>query len=162
VRKHHGRRLIVTVVLGCALGAPFAVQEALGSFPPRPTVYSVAPGRTCDLVEVYGRSGKTLEDAPPTPGLRAIALAPRRVRIYWSFSVEPSQCRPQVLVVGIVAYGNTRATPNVVPIRSLHGSSGSIVLTYPSFLPRPDVALASAYGPPPGLSSHTVKILIRR
>lgn len=124
--------------------------------PPLPTVYRVTPQPGC--IRVRGTDGRTYL-LPPSPGLTARALSPRRIRLDWWFRKLPSACRPTTLVLAVAAYSDERSVPWVVrfPLRTL---AGHRVLTYRYYDP-PDVALASAYMAN-GQRSRVVKVLIRR
>jgi hypothetical protein len=126
--------------------------------PPRPTVYRVAPKMSCQRITVYTANGKRIALAPPSPGLTAKALSPRRIRLHWWFTKLPEACRPMALALGIEAY--KRGLPVVVhtPRRGL---SGYRVLRYYDFYKPPDVALASSYTRPDGLRSTVGMILVR-
>jgi len=126
--------------------------------PPRPTVYRVAPQTSCQRITVYTPNGKRIALAPPSPGLTAMALSPRRIRLHWWFTKLPAACRPMALALGIEAY--KRGLPVVAHIPR-RGLSGYRVLRYYDFYKPPDVALASSYTSPDGLRSTVVTILVR-
>jgi hypothetical protein len=160
----HGglRRYVLAGASVCGAALVAAVQvDAVGFAAPRPKMYAVSPERHCERVRVYTDKGIREELAPPAPGLTAVALARRKVRITWTLSDAPSACRQASIFVGIVRFG--RAAPFTRQVTDTHRSKGSIVMSYCACLPAPDVALASTYGKRPlSLSSRTVEILIRR
>jgi len=125
--------------------------------------YAAAPSASCEWVSYksspHGAPGKAFL-SPPAPGLRAKAISARTIRIDYSFTSLPGDCKPVYITLGILASGSSLATPRVEQF-PIHGMSGEATLTYAPFLPRPDVALASA-DMSNGLSSRTVKVLIRR
>jgi hypothetical protein len=94
----------------------------------------------------------------PAPGLRAVAVTEHTTRLEWSFRNLPDDCRPVELLVSVVASGHSPPTTERLKIA---GVKGSAKLTYPDFLPAPDVALASSYSRE-GHRSRTVSVLIRR
>ena len=135
---------------------------AVVSRPARPSAYTAMPSPSCEraVATVHGlHPGKREIVIPPTPGLRAIATSPREVRLEWSFRSRPHDCRPQALLLGIVANDDWRATPTNRQL-PVDGDSGVATITYPEFLPPPDVALASAYMED-GRRSRTARVLIR-
>jgi hypothetical protein len=135
---------------------------AVVSFPVNPTVYRVAPSPTCErmLATFHDGSKPTRRPIviPPRPGLRAEALSSHRIRLHWWFAATPSDCRPGGLLISIVANGDPRATPTTLTVR-ISGRRGSSLMTYPSFLPRPNVAMARAQTSD-GRSSRTARVLI--
>jgi hypothetical protein len=146
----------------CAAVATLAplVQAATEQWPPRPTAYVVKPGTRCVPTPVKGQGGTRTMLAPPSPGLRANAVSLRTVALAWSFETLPENCRPEALTLGIVTNRSTRATPTTryVPISGLTGTKR---ITYPSFLPPPNVAMARAVMEN-GLGSPTVMVRVRR
>jgi hypothetical protein len=128
--------------------------------PSRPTVYSVSPEQKCERIRLADKPHPTVL-GPPSPGLRAVALSSRRIRVYWWFSSFPSACRPEAVLVGVLASRERHATPETMRERVGSSRRGSVVLTYCDCLQPPDVALAGAYAAH-GLASRTVKVLIRR
>jgi hypothetical protein len=80
------------------------------------------------------------------------------IRLEYRFRSLPGDWRPKYITLGIFASHNDSATPRVEQF-PIEGMSGEATPTYPSFLPPPEVALASPdIGN--GLSSRTVKVLI--
>jgi hypothetical protein len=133
--------------------------------PPKPSAYSVAPGKSCRRVGsvVHGgpENGKRVTIlAPPRPGLRARALSARRIRLQWTFASLPRACRPLYLLGSVIANDFDRATPTNRQLK-LAGTSGSLEITYPDVLPPPDVARASSYTAK-GLRSSLARVLIER
>jgi hypothetical protein len=133
--------------------------------PSKPSVYSVAPGTSCkrEVAVVHGgpENGKRVTIlAPPRPGLRAVALSARRIRLHWSFASLPRACRPVALLGSVIANDFDLATPTNRQVK-LTGTSGSLEITYPDFLPPPDVAMASSYTAK-GLRSSLARVLIKR
>ena len=131
--------------------------------PVPPHVYSTRPAASCEWVAYQPAHNKPPGQAslsPPAPGLKAVALSKRTVRIEYSFRTLPADCRPSFVTVGIVAGRSAVATPWVEHFR-IHGLSGTGTLTSSPYYPPPDVATATA-DMPNGLSSRPVKVLIRR
>jgi hypothetical protein len=132
--------------------------------PAPPTVYETDPSPTCE------REFATFHDGsrparrpiviPPRVGLQALAITKRTTRLEWSFRALPADCRPVAVRVSVRNASDPRATPTTkqVPVRGL---TGSAEISYPDFLPPPDVASASAYTLR-GRRSRTVSVLIRR
>lgn len=130
--------------------------------PPKPTVYVAAPERQCKKITVRTADGeRATRLAPPAPGISAVALAPRRIQVSWRFAASPAACRPAIITLGIAPYGAARATPRIATKR-VSALKGAVTLTYPSFLPQPDVAWASAIGEPRHYSNDTQLVLIRK
>jgi len=130
--------------------------------PVKPTAYVSAPSRSCEWVGYASRPGSPVHISlsPPAPGLRASAATKSSVVLTFWFRTLPKACRPVSLLVSIAANDDARAMP-VTETVALRGKSGSAKLTYPSFLPPPDVAIASALTKA-GARSRVVKVLIRR
>jgi hypothetical protein len=131
--------------------------------PVPPRVYSTRPAASCEWVAYQPTRNKPPGGAslsPPAPGLKAVALSRRTVRIEYSFRTLPADCRPSFVTVGIVASRSAVATPWVEHFR-IHGLSGTGTLTSSPYYPPPDVATATA-DMSNGLSSRPVKVLIRR
>jgi len=145
-------------------GPPITTPNgAVVSLPVPPRVYSKRPSAGCEWVAYQSGSNKRPGPAalsPPAPGLKAIALSPRTIRIEYSFRSLPDDCRPSFVLLSIVASRSVRATPNTEQF-PIHGLSGKHTLTYYSGYPPPDVAIASA-GTNTGSRSRTVEVLIRR
>jgi hypothetical protein len=97
---------------------------------------------------------------PPAPGLRAVALSDREIRIEWSFRNLPEECRPAAVRLSVVANDDVGATPTNTEVE-VDGLAGVTEVTYPDFLPPPDVAMASAFMGD-GRRSRTVRVLISR
>jgi hypothetical protein len=123
-----------------------------------PTITEAEPSPTCERTAAGGSASTIV--VPPAPGLTAVAVSERTTRVEWSFDELPDDCRPVWLNVAVSNYSSPRATPTVEKV-DVDGESGSIELTYPDFLPPPNVALAAAYSAK-GPSSRTVTVLIRR
>ena len=131
--------------------------------PVKPGAYIATPSPTCEraVATVHGPVPAKREIViPPAPGLRATAVSKRTVRLEWSFRGLPGDCRPEAVLLSIVANDDWRATPTNRQLR-VDGSSGTATITYPDFLAPPDVALASAYMAD-GRRSRTARVLIRR
>lgn len=122
-----------------------------------PTITEAEPSPTCERAQVAG--GGTIV-IPPAPGLKADAVSERTIRLEWSFDELPDDCRPVRLNVAVNADGSPRATPTVEEVE-VNGTDGSVELTYPDFLPPPDVARAASYSEG-GPSSRTTRVLIVR
>jgi hypothetical protein len=137
---------------------------AVVSLPALPAVYEVAPSPSCERVLATFHDGSNPARrpivVPPAPGLRAQAISERTVRIEWWFESLPEDCRPQYILLAIRAGRSVRATPTTKQFR-VAGAQGSTEITYPDFLPPPDVAFASALTDQ-GRRSRTATVLITR
>ncbi len=78
----------------------------------------------------------------------------------WSVGEWPEDCRLVQMLMSIVAFGNSRASPTVVQ-EPVEATSGIGRATYPDFLPVPDAAYAAVYSAE-GHSSRTTSVLIQR
>lgn len=140
------------------------VTDANGSTayrPALPTTYEEQPTPTCQRAKVQTGNGVTeTVVVPPRPGLRAEAVSEHRTKVTWWFAEVPAECRPALVLVSVSANDDPAATPLTLRL-PFTGQSGSKVIDYGSFVGAPDVALASAELPN-GLSSGTVRVLIRR
>ena len=152
------------VVQPLKYGPPITTSNgAIVQFAPNPRVYAVAPSASCEWVCYRSDPKRPAGQAflsPPAPGLRAEAISKRTIRLKYTFGSLPRDCRPKFVTLGIFASHTDTATPHVEQF-PIHAMSGKATLTYPDFLPPPDVALASA-DVGNGISSRTVKVLIRR
>jgi hypothetical protein len=131
--------------------------------PVKPTAYEIEPSPTCEAAMATFHDGskpaKRAIVIPPAPGLRASAVSERDILIEWSFRRLPSDCRPDFVRLSVVADDHPTATPTTEQFEI--GQSGSARLSYPKFLPPPDVAHASA-STDAGRRSRTISVLIRR
>src|SRR5205807_1064709 len=62
-----------------------------------PHVYSTRPAASCEWVAYQPARNKPpgrTSLSPPAPGLKAVALSKRTVRIKYSFRTLPADCRP--------------------------------------------------------------------
>jgi hypothetical protein len=134
---------------------------AVVTLPALPTVYETDPSPTCERELVSYPDGIRPVAVPPAPGLRAVAVTTRTTRIEWSFQDLPEDCRPVEILLSVVAGTDPRATPTTERGVEITGVTGSREVTYPEFLPPPDVARASAYSRE-GFRSRVVSVLIRR
>lgn len=135
---------------------------AVVTLPALPEVYEVEPSPTCERVNAsYPDGSKRAVVVPPAPGLRAVAVTERTTRLQWSFRSLPDDCRPVELLLAVVNGTDPRATPTVERGIEATGLEGSKEITYPDFLPPPDVARASAYLTD-GRRSRVVSVLIER
>jgi hypothetical protein len=130
------------------------------SRPLKPANYQTEPSPTCERQPYKSASGGGLIVVPPRPGLEARAVSARTVELKWWFEDVPSDCRPETMLVSIVANDAPSATPTTVVV-PFTGSTGSATVSYPDFLPPPDVALASAVMAR-GERSRTARVLVRR
>jgi hypothetical protein len=131
--------------------------------PLKPTSYAAAPARSCEWVGYSSGSRRPVQTtlSPPAPGLRAVAATKRSAVLTFWFRTTPTDCRPVAVLVSILANDDLRATPLTRTV-SLNGATrGTAVLTYPSFLAPPDVAMASSLTKN-GRRSRVVKVLIKR
>jgi hypothetical protein len=128
--------------------------------PLKPSATEAEAGTTCERMIVPSPQGPQELVFPPPPGLAAEATSDRDVLLTWSVGELPEACRPVHMLLSIVAFGNVRASPTVVeePVKA---ASGTASVTYPDFLPLPDVAYAAVYSSD-GRSSRTTSVLIRR
>jgi hypothetical protein len=137
---------------------------AVVTLPALPTTYEVDPSRTCERALATFHDGRKPARRPivipPAPGLRAVAVTKRRTRVEWSFGDLPKDCRPVAILVAVRNGTDPRATPTTRELR-VRGAAGSAEITYPEFLPAPDVAIASAISREE-LRSRTVSVLIER
>lgn len=130
--------------------------------PPRPTVYVVAPEQQCEKITVHTVDGERVTRlAPPAPGIRAVALAPRRIRVSWRFATFPPACRPTIITLGITRYGADGALPEIARKR-VSSLQGAATLSYRSSYPQPDIAFAESIGGPRHYSGQTQLVLIRK
>ena len=128
--------------------------------PVKPTEHETEPSPSCERQPYKSASGGGLLVVPPRPGLTAQAQSERTIRLSWRFEAVPEDCRPALMVVSVVANDAPGATPTTVRV-PYTGREGATTVTYPDFLPPPDVALASA-AMESGRSSRTAKVLIGR
>jgi hypothetical protein len=132
--------------------------------PAPPTVYETDPSPTCEreFATFHDGSRPTRRPVviPPRVGLQALAISKRTTRLEWSFHALPADCRPVTVLVSVRNGSDPRATPTTKQV-PVHGLTGSTEISYPDFLPPPDVASASAYSLQ-GRRSRTVSVLIRR
>jgi hypothetical protein len=84
----------------------------------------------------------------------------RTTRLEWSFAELPDDCRPVQISLGVVNASDVGSTPTVRDFE-VDGATGRAEITYPDFLPPPNVALASAYAQD-GHRSRSVKVRIAR
>jgi len=127
------------------LTTPEYIQVTPDTQRPKPTtVTETSAGLTCERHPTVINGKKAYVIAPPAPGLRAIAVTPRRIRLEWSIPELPDECAT-VLVAGIVtAQLAPRATPTAGK-KWTTARSGVLVITYPDFLPPPTEAALVAY-----------------
>jgi hypothetical protein len=127
-----------------------------------PTRYEADPSPTCErqIATFHDGSQPTQRPIviPPAPGLLATAVTEHTTRLEWSFRDLPGDCRPVAVVVSVVASRRSTPTNQHVEVNTV---AGTTEITYPDFLPAPDVALASAYSRE-GHRSRTASVLIRR
>jgi hypothetical protein len=128
--------------------------------PVKPTKHETEPSPSCERQPYKSASGGGLIVVPPRPGLTAQAQSERTIRLSWRFEAVPGDCRPVSMLVSIVANDAQGATPTTVRA-PYTGREGAVTVTYPDFLPPPDVALASA-AMANGRRSRTAKVLIGR
>ena len=137
---------------------------AIVQLPALPTTYTVSPSPTCERTAVTVHGGDEPASAsvviPPRPGLKATALTTRTTRIDWSFRDLPADCRPVAVSVAVRNGSDPAATPTTKEV-DVDGLSGRTEITYPDFLPPPDVAMVSAYSED-GHRSRAASVLIRR
>jgi hypothetical protein len=149
---------MTAIACGLAMVAAFGIASGANQptgLPPFPTVYSVSPQGGC----VETSNPRRL--LPPSPGLRATALAPRKIRVEWWFRKLPAACRPTTVKLLIDAYKDKASSSWGVNAR-VRGLSGHKVLTYASWnRSPPDVAFAAAEMPS-GLRSDIARVRIRR
>lgn len=173
--KHPGVRLALMIALALVLTAcngseqeeaapdsdyPLVTNPSQPSGPMKPSATEVDAGATCERMIVPSPEGPQELVFPPPPGLTARATSDREVLLTWSVGEWPEDCRPVQMLMSIVAFGNSRASPTVVqePVEAI---SGTARVTYPDFLPVPDAAYAAVYSSE-GRSSRTTSVLIQR
>lgn len=137
---------------------------AVVTLPALPTVYETDPSPTCERALATFHDGSQPARRPivipPAPGLRAVAVTEHTTRVEWWFRDLPADCRPVAILVAVRNGTDPRATPTTKQVE-VQGVTGSTEITYPDFLPPPDVANASAYSRE-GHSSRTMTVLIKR
>jgi hypothetical protein len=128
--------------------------------PAKPTAYEVEPSPTCErrpyVDHATGKQGTAV--FPPAPGLVATAVSEREVDVSWSFTDLPADCRPIGVLVSVTASDAQSPTNEEAWVVDKDGTER---VTYPDFLPPPDVAMASAYTLD-RRRSRVVRVLIRR
>jgi hypothetical protein len=128
----------------------------------KPSLGEIAPSPSCERVIGTFHDGRVPAKRPivipPAPGLRAFALSDREIRVEWSFRTLPEDCRPAAVRLSVIANDDVRATPTNKEVE-VDSTAGATEITYPDFLPPPDVAMASAYTRN-GRRSRTVRVLI--
>jgi hypothetical protein len=143
-------------------GSPGDYPLVDATSPIDPSSYETVASPTCEraIATFHDGSQPTKRPIviPPAPGLRATAVTEHTTRLEWSFRDLPDDCRPVVLRVSVVATGRSTPTNQEIKVTT---TTGTTEITYPDFLPAPDVALASAYSRK-GRRSRTVSVLIRR
>jgi hypothetical protein len=158
--------VILLGVTGCGGSASTGSGEQYPLVDPArretPTRYEADPSPSCEreVATFHDGSQPTRRPIviPPAPGLRATAVTEHTTRLEWSFRDLPDDCRPIELLVSVVASGRSTPTNRRVKVSTVAGTKE---VTYPDFLPAPDVALASAYSRE-GHRSRTASVLIRR
>ena len=137
---------------------------AVVTLPALPTINEADPSPSCERQHATYHDGsqpaRRLIVVPPAPGLRAVAVTDHTTRLEWSFLDLPADCRPVTVLLSVRNGTDPGATPTTKQI-DVRGLSGSTEITYPDFLPSPDVAAASAYSKQPH-RSRTVSVLIER
>ena len=113
------------------------------SKPLKPKILVAEPSQTCERRSLKGSPTQDFLVVPPRPGLKARAISERTIELTWWFEEVPDDCRPATMLLSIVANDAPGATPTTVPA-AFTGANGAARITYPDFLPPPDVALASA------------------
>ena len=140
--------LVLAAAAGCGKAARSAEHEA-------------APGRACERATATYHDGsrptKRTIAIPPPPGLRAVAITEHTTRLEWSFADLPSRCRPVAVLLSV----RSTTDPPTTEHRRVHGQAGRAEITYPEFLPAPELALASAFSEQ-GHRSRTVTVPIER
>jgi hypothetical protein len=137
---------------------------ALVQRPVKPSRREIDPSPSCERIIATFHDGRVPAKqpivVPPAPGLRAVAVSDREVRLEWSFRSLPDACRPAGVLLSVIANDDSGATPTNKEVE-VATTTGAIEIAYPDFLPPPDVAMASAYMPD-GRRSRTVRVLISR
>ena len=125
-------------------------------------VYEVEPSPSCESsYATYPDGSQRRIVIPPRPGFRAVAVTEHTTRLEWWFDELPDDCSPVRLYLSVEALTDVNATPWVERDVEVSGLSGSKEVTYPDFLPAPDVARASAYLPD-GRRSRLASVIIER
>jgi hypothetical protein len=132
--------------------------------PVKPSRREIDPSPTCERIIATSHDpeapAKQTIVVPPAPGLRAVAVTDREVRLEWSFRSLPQACRPEGVLLSVIANDDIRATPTNKEVE-VATTTGGIEIAYPDFLSPPDVAMASAYMSD-RRRSRTVRVLISR
>jgi hypothetical protein len=119
---------------------------AVVTLPALPTVYETDPSPTCERQLATFHDGKDPARRPvvipPAPGLRAVAITKYTTRLEWSFRDLPADCRPVSVLVSVKNGSHPGATPTTERVR-VDGTTGRTEISYPDFLPPPNVAIAS-------------------
>jgi len=141
-----------------------AVTEASGAvvqMPLKPSSYVATPSPSCERdILIHSNGSRSWMVVPPAPGLRARALSARRVKLSWWFTSRPGDCRPARVELLIDANDVPGSSPRGMTVPVV-GDSGSSTLTYPNFLPPPDVALAYSYSADGRRSSPARRLIAR-
>jgi hypothetical protein len=153
---------------GAVLGLAFASAPANADGPPRfpkPTTYRVGPERACrsHLVPISyppGQTGPASEeiDIPGKPGLTAVALTSRTIRVTWSVAAITGKCETAGVILSVGHYSTW--LPISAEVQTNGRLRGSKRITFPSVGPAPDIAIASALTRSGGRSRIT-GVLIR-
>jgi len=137
---------------------------AIVTLPALPTTFVTESSPTCERTMATFHDGSTPIHRPivipPTPGIRATALTTHTTRIEWTFASLPADCRPVAITLTV----RNGTDPSALPVSEqfkVTGPEGMAEVTYPPFLPAPDVAHASAYSGE-GHRSRVTSVLINR
>ena len=99
--------LISGVFVACVLSTAALARVGF----PKPSVFAVAPKTGCASVLAYvhyppGKTGPARKRVlvPAAPGLKAVAVSKKAVRLDWSLRRAPSTCRAAGLTLSIGHY----------------------------------------------------------
>jgi hypothetical protein len=132
-------------------GAVAVAGAGAGAAPhfPKPTTYRVDPEPSCnsEIARVHyppGKSGPRRRRivVPGRPGLTAVAVSGRTIRINWTVARVGLRCRSAYLLLSVGHYQSW--LPITVSVQTRGRLTGSKRVTVPAFGPAPDIAIASA------------------
>jgi hypothetical protein len=146
-----GVKLMTRTLLVCAIVFAALAASAIADGPPlfpKPVRYHVAPQRACrsELLRVPNPPGQPPSTQrifiPGKPGLTAVAITPRAIRVDWHVAPAAANCRTAGLYVSVGHYATW--LPITVIVYTHGRLSGSTRITFPDVGAPPDIAIASA------------------
>ena len=138
------------------LGLPAAVSAATSSSTD-PHAHTVLPLSACGLLKTGTQQLRT----PARPGLHAVRVSPRKIVVEWRLKPPKAQCKPRLIVIGVVATHDVRATAATKTILIAGKLSGRATLSYCQCYKPPNVGFATTYTAL-GLASQAARVLISR